>query len=234
MVSGLLWVPQSQVRGNLTIAAGTTLENAFSDLGVNKGDGIARGFGGYKFTENGPVEAGWHGFYFARAFTSGERTTAFRSFPDVRGGVYWPPVLTAVGSPVQQFEAYDADGVAYVADVNWDFTFKEAYKGPCLCTVEFFASDEPHSITLPTQMRPQGGTFYYGIGQVTLPECLRTSLTLTYTTGTASARYPYQTFSKTFDATNVSDWPTSVVIDDGQVFDRGLYIRRKVTAGKPY
>jgi hypothetical protein len=35
-------------------------------------------------------------------------------------------------------------------------------------------------------------------------------------------------------ATNVTDWPATLVISDQQRQDTGLWVRRKVTAYKPY
>lgn len=228
-IAGLLWVREDKVRGDFTLAAGTTLSNAFA--GLPKGDALVRGFGSYVFTDNGPKEQGWHGFWFARPFSSGEKTTAFRTVTEVRGGIYWPAVLS--GLNVRNFKAYDGDGTEYTADVIWDFQLRDAYDGPTRVVIEYFASHEPHTISMPTSMQPEGGTFYYGVAQVSIPKCLHPSITLEYSTGNASTRFPWQTFSKTFPATNLTAWPATLVIDDGETFDSGLYIRRKVTAYRP-
>jgi len=228
-VAALLWVPENQIRGDFSLTVGTTLQAALPL--VSKGDGLGRGFENYVFTDNGPVDAGWHGFYFARPFSSGEKTTAFRTVTEIRGGIYWPPVMA--GLNVRNFKAYDADGVEYTADVIWDFNLRDAYDGPTKVVIEYFASHEPHTIATPTTMQPEGGTFFYGVGQVSIPRCLHPSLELIYSTGSASTRYPLQTFVKAFPNTNLTSWPATLVIDDGEKFDNGLYIRRKVTAYRP-
>lgn len=228
-VAGLLWVPASAIRGDFTMNPGTTLANALP--GVSKGDALVRGFGSYVFTDNGPVENGWHGFWFARPFTAGEITTPFRSVTELRGGIYWPAVMG--GFSVRNFQAYDSDGVKYTADIIWDFDVRDSYDGPTKVLIEYFASHTPHSITTPTSMQPEGGTFYYGVAQVTIPKCLHQSLTLEYSTGNVNSRYPYQTFSKAFPATNLTTWPATITVDDGETFDNGLYIRRRVTGYRP-
>lgn len=230
-VAGLLWLPEGKIRGDFTLAAGTTLQAAFATLAVNKGDALTRGFGSYVFTDNGPIEAGWHSFWFARPFTSGEKTTAFRTLTDVQRGIYWPPVYN--GANVRNFQAYDSNSVLYTADVIWDFDLRDAYDGPTQVLIEYFASHESHNIQAPTVMQPEGGTFYYGVAQVSIPRCLHPSLTLTYSTGTNSSRYPLQEFSKTFPATNLTAWPATQVVDDSEKFEGGLFIRRKVTAYRP-
>lgn len=230
-VAGLLWIPDAKIYGNFSLAPGTTLQAAFAALSVNKGDALTRGFGSYVFTDNGPVEAGWHSFWFARPFSNAEKTTAFRTTSDVQRGIYWPPVLS--GLNVSNFKAYDANGGQYTADVIWDFDIRDAYDGPTQVTIEYFASHESHNIQIPTVMQPEGGTFYYGVGQVSIPRCLHPYIELTYSTGSNSSRYPWQIFSKTFPSTNLIAWPATQVIDDSEKFDSGLYIRRKVTAYRP-
>ena len=228
-VAGLLWVPEAAIRGNFSLAPGTTLANALP--GVSKGDALVRGFGSYVFTDNGPVQDGWHGFWFARPFEAWEITTPFRSVTELRGGIFWPAVMG--GFSVYNFQAFDGDGVKYIADVIWDFNIRDSYDGPTKVLIEYFASHTPHSITTPTSMQPEGGTFYYGVAQVTLPKCLHQALELTYSTGQNNSRYPWQTFSKTFPATNLTEWPATITVDDGETFDNGLYIRRKVTGYRP-
>jgi len=228
-LAGMLWVNEDALRATTPLTLGTTLANFLP--GVPKGDALRRGFGSYVFTNDGPKEGGWHGFYFARAFSSEEKTTAFRTMTEVRGGIYWPPVLS--GTSVRNFQAYDGDGSQYTADVIWDFNLRDSYDGPTRVVIDFFASHEPHTISMPTSMQPEGGTFYYGVAQVSIPKCLHPVLGLGYSTGSNSTRFPLQTFSKIFPATNMTDWPASIVIDDGEVFDNGIYLRRRVTAYRP-
>ena len=230
-LAGLLWVREEALQATTALTPGTTLANFLNTVAVPKGDAIARGFGSYVFTNDGPSDSGWHGFYFARVFSSEEKTTAFRTMTEVRGGVYWPPVMNSAN--VRNFQAYDGDGTQYTADVIWDFQIRDSYDGPTRVVIEYFASHEPHTIAMPTSMQPEGGTFYYGVAQVSIPKCLHPLLQLNYSTGSDSTRFPLQTFSKLFPATNVTEWPATIVIDDGEVFDKGIYLRRKVTAYRP-
>lgn len=228
-IAGILWVNEDHIRADSTLTAGTTLANFLP--GVPKGDAIRRGFGSYVFTQNAGKDGGWHGFWFARPFSTEEKAAAFRTMTEVRGGIYWPPVMTSAN--VRNFQAYDGDGTLYTADVIWDFQIRDSYDGPTRVVIEYFASHEPHTISMPTSMQPEGGTFYYGVAQVSIPKCLHPLITLNYSTGANSTRFPLQSFSKTLPATNVTEWPATIVIDDGEVFDEGIYIRRKVTAYRP-
>jgi hypothetical protein len=232
-LAGVLWVNEDKIRATSTLTLGTTL--ALFLPGVPKGDALRRGYGAYVFTQDAGKQGGWHGFYFARVFSSTEEnpetTTPFRTMTEVRGGIYWPPVLT--NANVRNFQAYDGDGALYTADVIWDFQIRDSYDGPTRVVIEYFASHEPHTIAMPTSMQPEGGTFYYGVAQVSIPKCLHPLLELNYSTGANSTRFPLQSFTKLFPATNVGDWPATIIIDDGEVFDNGIYIRRKVTAYRP-
>jgi hypothetical protein len=127
-----------------TLSPGTTLANALP--GMSKGDALVRGFGSYVFTDNGPVENGWHGFWFARPFTAGEITTPFRSVTELRGGIYRPAVLGGINT--FQFKAYDGDGAPYTADSIWDFDVRDSYDGVTKVLIEYFASHQPHNITV--------------------------------------------------------------------------------------
>jgi hypothetical protein len=233
-VAGLLWVHEDFIKGDLSLSIGDTLRSvATSTFRVALSSAVQRKFDAYVFTNWAGKESGWVGLWFSRVFSSGEKTTAFRTTTGVRSGIYWPPVLQNISST--PFRAYDSNGGTYVADTIWDFDFShDRYDGPTAVTVEYFASHVSHAITAPMTMQPKGGTFDYGAGTITIPECLHPALTFTFNTGTTSSRYPYQIITKTFLPTNVTGWPSSLVIDDDEEFSNGLYIRRKVTATKPY
>jgi hypothetical protein len=229
VLAGVLWVHEKYLLAAAAMTVGTTLGNFLP--AAPHGDARAQGYNDYVFTDFGPVQEGWHSFYFAKVFSDVEKTTAFRTVPEVRGGIYWPPIYAS--GNIYNFQAYDRDGVKYTADTIWDFNVRDAYDGPTRCVIEYFASHEPFSISAPTTMQPEGGTFYYGVGQVSLPRCLHPEILLTYSTGVNNARYPLQAFSKTFPATNWTEWPAIQIVDDGQTFDNGIYIRRTVTAYRP-
>jgi hypothetical protein len=229
VLTGVLWVHEKYLLASAAMTVGTKLGNFLP--AAPHGDARAQGYNDYVFTDFGPVQEGWHAFYFARPFSTGEKTTAFRTTTVYQGGIYWPPVFA--GASIYNFQAYDADGVKYTADTIWDFNIRDSYDRLTKTIVEYFASHEPHTFSTPTLMQPEGGTFYYGVGQVTLPRCLHPEILLTYSTGVNNSRYPLQSFSKTFPATNLTEWPGTETIDDAEVFDEGIYIRRKVTAYRP-
>lgn len=226
----ILWVDEKYFTASTSLSTGTTLTNFMSSLDIPKADAVEK-YGSWVYSGQASRQNGCLRFWFTASRSAGEISTAFLTLTEVRAGVYWPPVLTAAN--IRNFYAYDADGTSYVADVSWDFQIRDSYAGPTRTVIEYFASHAPHTISTPTSPQPEGGTFYYGVAQVTIPKCLHPWMLLTYSTGNESARFPSQSFSKVFPATNLIGWPSTMVLDDGEVFDNGIYIRRKVTAYRP-
>jgi hypothetical protein len=227
----VLYVPEKEMwEGMPGRALGTTLADFLP--GVDKAGALDRGYGGYVLTQAGELAKGLRGFRFVRVRTPEEIAVAFRAMPSIQQGLYWPPVLnTVVAANLMQ---YDETGVAYVAGMVWDFAWtRMAYRGPTKVVEEYFASHAPFALVVGTSMREIGGTFDYGVGSMTLPPCLHGTLNLSFTLA-ESSRYPTQTFSKTFSATNVTNWPGSYVLDEQQTFDGLLYIKKRVTAYMPY
>lgn len=225
-------VPSGLVLPALMPTSGSTTYAAFAATIAAALDGTDE-FGNFIFAFTRPHSGGLE-FVFNSNHTA-TAGTAIRTTISWEQGVYWPPVFISMVTPIVQFMAYDADGNEYVAGMNWDFDIRAAYQGPTKLTTRIFVSNTNHTITDLTPMRPKGGTFYYGLGKVEIPICLHPSITLEYTTGTDSTLYPYQTFSKTFDATNYTSWPSTLIIEDGEQYDEstGLYIRRQVEATRP-
>ena len=222
---GLLYPSMMPTAGSTTYATfAATIPGAF--------DSVAE-FGSFIYCFSRPHSGGME-FFFQPNYTT-DAGTAFRTTISWENGVYWPAVFVGMTTPVEQFMAYDANGVEYVANVNWDFNIRAAYQGPTKLTTRVFLSNTNHTIPDLTPMRPKGGVFYYGIGKVEIPICLHPSITLDYTTGTDSSLYPYQTFTRTFDATNYTSWPSTLVIEDGEKYDpeMGLYVRTQVEATRP-
>lgn len=196
-------------------------------------------FSAHVFAFNEPGPGNYHSFYFLPPRTSEEALVAIESYTEVDPSNYWPPVLTALPYYRRQDGSY-----------TFKPTFKGPYSGPTQTLVEEFFSHTPHAITLATQMRPEpfdgllqivgsgagSGLFYdYFMGSIELRSCLRANFefTLTIPTFTISG-VTYTQAYMLVPATNVTDWPDTVVIDDRQRKVAGGYLRRRVTASKPY
>lgn len=177
---------------------------------------------------------GYHNFYFITPRTGGAELVAFKSYTKLLPSMWWPPVLSTVSYGMNREGNYRLTPV-------WS---RDAYHGTTLVTVEEFYSHTPHTITNPT-FRPEsfdgllsvvGGGAYDDIrGELHLPRCLRpaTSLTLNiipYTVGATT----YVEASMTIPATSPTAWPATLVIDDDQEQVAGGWLRKRVTATKPY
>lgn len=229
--AGLLYVPEKAVKEGSIPPEGTKLKDFMPK--ANKADAQPRGFGDYVFTQQGDLQDGYRSFWFSKVRSPEEIAVAFRTEDEQRLGVYWPAVLGTVVAG--NLLAYLPDGVStYVASTVWDFVFsKPAYDGPTKVRVEFFASHAPFTIPAAAGMQPMGGVLDYGIGSVTVPECLHGAFTLSYVIPANHPNYPEQSVSKDFAATTPTTRPESFVLRDGYRFENGLYIRRRETAYEP-
>jgi hypothetical protein len=177
---------------------------------------------------------GYHNFYFMTPRTGGAETVAFNTHTKLLPSMWWPPVLSSLSYGLNR------DGNYRLTPV-WS---RDAYNGTTLVTVEEFFSHTPHTITNPT-FRPEsfdgllsvvGGGAYDDIrGEVHLPRCLRASQTYTltipsYTVGSTT----YTQASITIPATNPTAWPSTLVIGDDQDQVSGGWLRKRITATKPY
>jgi len=227
----VLYVPEAKLQAGTATALGTTLQNFMP--GVLKGRALTDGYGPYVLSQMGELADGLQAFWFARPRSSDEIATAFRTVEELKQGLYWPPVLTSVA--IANLAEYDSTGTSYISNAVWDFVWaKMGWKGPTKVVTEWFASHAPFTtIADPQGMAEMGGTFDYGVRSMSLPPCLHPLLELSFTIP-ESSRYPVQTFTKEFLATNVTDWPSTLVIEDAQTFENGLYIRQRQTAYKPY
>lgn len=162
-------------------------------------------------------------------------STAFKSKRKVLPSMYWPPVLTSL---------------PYWQKTNGDYVFrpvyKDAYDGPTKILIEEFFSLEEFNIPVPTDvMRPLtyegllevvGATDYDSArGYLSLKSCLRG--TYTFTLAIPAVTIGAVTSSQAtmiVPATNTGDWPDTVTIDDDQQEVSGGFLRRKITAYKPY
>lgn len=172
-------------------------------------------------------------FYFVENIGAGAIGTAIKSSYEVEPSFYWPPVLTSL-----QYYARD-DGTYTFKPI-----YKEDYSGPTRVLVEEFFSPTPHTIAVPTIMRPQGvddvlrvvgSVKDWQVGRLVLKTCLHPaiSLVLPLSPAVTDGALTYTQASLHVPATNVTDWPATLVIDDRQREVLGGWLRRKVTAIQP-
>lgn len=231
--AGVLWVPESRLTGSSTITRGTTLAAFAPVIGLDKGNARLRQYGSYTLTESQEGAGGLIGFWFNKPKTAEEAATAIRSYADVEPSLYWPPVLT-------RLDYYQT------ADGTWTFypKYKDSYDGPTKVLIEEFFAPDPFDITTPVAMRPQefddvlrvGGLSYdYSYGRLSLKRCLHGAYSLVL--GVPSTTINAVTYSSAYlvvPSTNYTDWPSTLVIDERQKPVSGGYLKRRVTAYRPF
>lgn len=143
----------------------------------------------------------------------------------------WPAVLRTINF----FEVIaHRDGVEYTERYGYDYTMKESYSGPCDARVEEKWSKTPVSASANVSMRPEAMAFDFPLTRVfSIPKCLHGSVSISEVIGTEHPHYPYTTTSKTFAATNYTDWPASMVASFTQTPFRGGFRSKKIIVDAP-
>lgn len=140
----------------------------------------------------------------------------------------WPAVLEAIDFFV--VEAKDGHLIRYGYDVD----LKEAYSGPCRASITESWSPVPQALPSVVAMLPRAIEFDFPLTRnFSIPQTLHPAITLTETVGTDHPDLAYTITTKTFAATNYTDWPTSIIASATQVPYRGGFKRRVVTVYKP-
>jgi hypothetical protein len=199
-------------------------------------------FGSYLFIKDEEGPSGYHEFIFAPTFTREQAHTPYRSYYETEPSMFWPKVLLSIQSYQRLFDDVQVSRPRY----------KEAYQGPTRVLIEEFYSPTPFEIPVYEPMIDRGlndeigvsvtsggQTYWYSVGSLSLDPCLHGAISLavvlnpaiTVTVGSTSFVYNFAYLND--DATNYTDWPDTVIIDDRQREIVGGFIRRRVTALRP-
>ena len=150
----------------------------------------------------------------------------------------WPPVLS--GIVVDRWTRRDggADPVEY------PIYKRGAYSGPTRVQVKIYWKDTPWTIgttadgsdtelALIKPMNPEPILFQSPIASVSVPPTLHERFRIVAGTGTSHPIYTYKGTTWTYNATNYTDWPDELVIQDSQRPFRGGFLREKIKAFIP-
>ncbi len=178
-------------------------------------------------------------FYFAPNLSRESAQTPYRSYYETEPSMYWPKVLLSL-------KAYRrSETNAYIVRPR----YKEAYQGPTRVLIEEFYSPTPFEIPLYEPMVDRGlneeigfeyydgldGPYWLSVGSLNLDSCLHTAISITVPLNPVIeiGIVTYTTASLWDTATNYTDWPDTLVIDDRQREVLGGWVRRRVTALRP-
>ena len=150
----------------------------------------------------------------------------------------WPPVLS--GIVVDRWTRRDggADPVEY------PIYKRGAYSGPTRVEVTIYWRDTPWAIgssatgsntelALVKPLHPEPILFQSPIASVSVPPSLHERIRIVASTGSNHPIYTYKGTTWTYEATNYTDWPDELVIQDSQRPFRGGYLREKIKAFIP-
>lgn len=150
----------------------------------------------------------------------------------------WPAVLS--GIVVDRWTRRDggADPVEY------PIYKRGAYSGPTRVEVKIYWKDTPWGIgtsadgtdtelALIKPMNPEPILFQSPIASVSVPPTLHERFRIVAGTGTSHPIYTYKGTTWTYNATNYTDWPDELVIQDSQRPFRGGFLREKIKAFIP-
>jgi len=150
----------------------------------------------------------------------------------------WPAVLDRI--VVDRWTRRDggADPVEY------PIYKRGAYSGPTRVEVKIYWKDTPWGIgtsadgsdtelALIKPMNPEPILFQSPIASVSVPPTLHERFRIVAGTGTSHPIYTYKGTTWTYNATNYTDWPDELVIQDSQRPFRGGFLREKIKAFIP-
>ena len=206
-------------------------------------------FGSYLFIKDEEGPSGYHEFIFAPPLTDEQVQTPYRTYFDTEPSMFWPKVLLTIQTYKRLFDDVQVSRPRY----------KEAYQGPTRVRIEEFYSPSPFTIPVYEPMIDRGlndeigvqvssplipgvsngGVFWYSVGTLNLDPCLHSAINIgvvldppiVVTVGSITFNYNFAYLNDV--ATNYTDWPNEIVIDDRQREILGGFVRRRVTALSP-
>jgi hypothetical protein len=139
----------------------------------------------------------------------------------------WPPVLLAI----EFFGVSNKDGS--IAKVGYNVEFKEGYSGPCRAVIT--ESWSPVAIAAPVivPMIPTPLECEFPLTSLNIPACLHQEVTFTEVIGTNHPTLAYTAATRTFGATNYTDWPNTIVGQFTQTPYQGGFRIESVLIYKP-
>lgn len=167
-----------------------------------------------------PIDACW-----ATKITQGVVATDTMTYYDVVN-YEWPPVLQSIN--LVEWTARNGRGSVIYPDV----AFKKGFSGPQIATVEQFWQKAAYTPTTPIQLIEEAMQFQSPLFSISIPPCLHTETTFYCNIGTSDPEWEPQSYSKTFAATNYTDWPESITWEAVQPY-RGGYLVTSYTLDRP-
>lgn len=140
----------------------------------------------------------------------------------------WPAVLGTIDTELYERRSGGTDAFPLIK------MLREAYRGPCKAVVTLKWNAGPTSVATPSQMCPVGVDYACPYYRLSVPDCLHPYIELKTDIGTTDPDYrPHGGFLSTFEETNYTDWPASILAVSEQSPFRGGFLQKTVTIFAP-
>ncbi len=142
----------------------------------------------------------------------------------------FPPVLQTNGI---QFDLWErrTGAETYSPRVLYE---KGAYRGPCRARVDVqWSATQLSAISVPAPPQPQPIALSTPYFSLSVKETLHGPINIGVSNGTEDEKYVFTTGTYSFNATNLTDWPTSLIVSSTVKKFRGGWLRETVTVYPP-
>ena len=207
---------------------------------IKQAESVPTSLQGYRLIYSAKAGFQQRRFIFAPNLTREAAQTPYRSYYETEPSMYWPKVFLSL-------KAYrNIENDKFVIRTR----YKDSYQGPTRVLIEEFYSPFPFEIPLYEPMMERGvnedigvsiatmsGTYRISFGTFDLDSCLHPLINISVFIDPAitwnSIIYDHASLIEPEPATNYTDWPDELVIDDRQREVLGGWKRRRVTALRP-
>jgi hypothetical protein len=111
---------------------------------------------------------------------------------------------------------------------------KGAYRGPCKAVVAVvWSATKPTATTVPSPPQPEPIAVSTPYFSLSVKETLHDVVNVSVSNGTEDEKYVYTAGTYTFQATNLIDWPSSLVVSSTVKKFRGGWLKETVTVYAP-
>jgi len=138
----------------------------------------------------------------------------------------WPPVLTQIEFAI--FNRKDGGSASILPRIR----YKKGYNQPQVASVDQWWQLDPVEIIVPQPMIPEGVHFQCPAFSISIEPCLHPQLDFSDSSGTNDPVWVEFFDLYDFPATNVTDWPDTIVWQES-VPHEGGYMVTKTTLSKP-
>jgi hypothetical protein len=140
----------------------------------------------------------------------------------------FPPVLESI-----EFDLWERRSGAKTYSPRVEYS-KGAYKGPCKSTVDVvWSATKPTATTVPSPPQPERIAVSTPYFSLSVPETLHDVVSVSVSNGTEDEKYVYTAGTYTFQATNLTDWPSSLIVSSTVKKFRGGWLKETETIFAP-